>query len=101
MAVASPQFVARHGKPEHPRDLLRFRCIGWRPDPEAAPYKWEFSEDGKSFDIQVNPQITTTHTDARGAPPHHRQLSVLQHNSGGAPWSRISRLESVVTPHQP
>lgn len=59
MAVASPQFVAQHGKPEHPRDLLRFTCIGWRPAPDAAPYKWEFSENGKLFDIQVNPQITT------------------------------------------
>lgn len=59
VAVASPDFVARHGRPEHPRDLLRFPCIGWRRAPEAAPYRWEFSENGTSFDIQVNPQLTT------------------------------------------
>ena len=59
MAVASPRFLARYGSPEHPRDLLRFRCIGWRPALEATPYRWEFCEDGKFFDIQVSPQITT------------------------------------------
>lgn len=59
MAVASPRYVERYGRPEHPRDLVRFHCIGWRPAPEAAPYRWEFYESGKMLAVQVNPQITT------------------------------------------
>lgn len=57
--VASPDYLAAHGKPEHPSDLVRHRCIGWRPAPQVAPYRWEFEEDGVPFDVAVEPQITT------------------------------------------
>ena len=57
--VASPAYLAAHGTPMHPRDLLEHRCIGWRPAPHAAPYRWEFSEDGTPFDVAVEPQVTT------------------------------------------
>jgi len=59
LAVASPAYVARHGAPQHPRDLVEHRCIGWRPAPDVAPYRWEFEEDGRAFDVAVNPRITT------------------------------------------
>lgn len=59
MAVASPAYLAANGTPGHPADLVRFRCIGWRSSPEAAPYRWQFSEAGRSFDVEVRPQITT------------------------------------------
>jgi DNA-binding transcriptional LysR family regulator len=57
--VASPDYLARHGAPEHPRDLLDHICIGWRPRPDAAPYRWEFTENGRDFDIAVDPEMTT------------------------------------------
>jgi len=59
LAVASPAYIERFGKPLHPSDLVRHRCIGWRPSPFAAPYRWEFGEQGHEFDVAVNPQITT------------------------------------------
>lgn len=57
--VATPAYVAAYGKPAHPRDLVRHRCIGWRPAPNVAPYRWEFEENGVEFDVAVNPQIST------------------------------------------
>jgi len=59
IVVASPAYLAAHGVPAHPRDLIRHRCIGWRPAPNVAPYRWEFSEGGAPFDLAVEPQITT------------------------------------------
>ncbi|CDX16300.1 Transcriptional regulator, LysR family [Mesorhizobium sp. ORS 3324] len=59
VAVATPDYLARHGTPEHPHDLVRHRCIGWRPQPHTAPYRWEFEKDGRAFDVSVEPQITT------------------------------------------
>lgn len=59
MAVAAPAYIARHGRPAHPSELVRHRCIGWRPAPRTAPYRWEFGEQGREFDVSVNPQITT------------------------------------------
>lgn len=46
LAVATPDYVAAHGVPEHPRDLLRHRCIRWRWPGNSAPYHWEFWEEG-------------------------------------------------------
>lgn len=57
--VAAPAYLARHGAPAHPRELVRHRCIGWRPAPDVAPYRWEFEENGIPFDVAVEPQITT------------------------------------------
>ena len=59
IAAATPAYLARHGTPTHPRDLLAHRCIGWRPAPETAPWRWEFVEDGQPFDVAVDPQVTT------------------------------------------
>ena len=59
MVVASSDYLDRHGRPERPGDLLRHRCIGWRPGHRVAPYRWEFEKDGKAFDIAVEPQITS------------------------------------------
>lgn len=57
--VAAPSYIEIHGVPEHPRDLAIHRCIGWRPAPGVAPYRWEFEENGRAFDVAVAPQITT------------------------------------------
>ncbi len=59
VVVASPAYLERHGTPVHPRDLTNHRCIGWRPAPDVAPYRWEFIEAGREFDVAVEPEITT------------------------------------------
>lgn len=59
MVVAAPAYLERHGAPRHPRELVHHRCIGWRPAPHVAPYRWEFAEGGVPFDVAVEPQITT------------------------------------------
>lgn len=58
-AAASPDYLARRQAPRHPRDLIDHVCIGWRPSPEAAPYRWEFTESGKDFSVAVDPLLTT------------------------------------------
>jgi len=58
-AVCAPSYIARFGAPVHPRDLASHRCIGWRPAPGLAPYRWEFCENGHDFDVAVAPEITT------------------------------------------
>ncbi|RUM27364.1 LysR family transcriptional regulator [Rhizobium vallis] len=57
--VASPTYLERRGYPSHPRDLQSHACIGWRPRPDTAPYRWEFTENGRDFDVAVDPAVTT------------------------------------------
>jgi DNA-binding transcriptional LysR family regulator len=59
LVVAAPSYLERFGAPAHPRELSQHCCIGWRPSPHVAPYRWEFAEDGREFDVAVEPRITT------------------------------------------
>jgi DNA-binding transcriptional LysR family regulator len=59
VAVAAPAYLAQHGCPAHPDDLIHHRCIGWRPAVSIAPYRWDFAADGQAFSVSVEPQFTT------------------------------------------
>jgi len=54
LAIATPAYLAAHGRPDHPRDLVHHRCIRWRWPGHATPYAWEFCEDGRWFSVAVD-----------------------------------------------
>lgn len=53
IAVASPAYIARHGRPETPKDLLSHRCVRWRWPGRTIPYRWEFFADGAWVEVDV------------------------------------------------
>lgn len=59
VVVAAPSYLQRFGTPVSPAQLSQHCCIGWRPAPDVAPYRWEFEYEGRGFDVAVNPRITT------------------------------------------
>jgi DNA-binding transcriptional LysR family regulator len=59
LVVGAPAYLAKAGTPKHPRDLRDHRCIGWRPALDVAPYRWEFEENGREFDVAVPSSVTT------------------------------------------
>src|SRR6478736_3425827 len=50
--AASPAYLARHGRPTHPRDLLTHACLRGR-FPSGALTPWEFERDGEV--VRVDP----------------------------------------------
>ena len=50
--AASPAYLERRGRPEHPRDLLTHACLRGRFTSGAMP-PWEFEHDGEL--VQVDP----------------------------------------------
>ena len=64
VAVASPDYVARFGAPETPKDLLAHRCINWRWPGQVGLYSWDFSKDGVRISVAPNGPLIVSHRDA-------------------------------------
>jgi len=58
VAVASPDYFAAHGRPDHPQDLVRHRCINMRHETAGGLYAWEFEKDGQALRVRVDGQLT-------------------------------------------
>lgn len=58
VAVASPAYVAAHGRPQHPQDLLAHDCINRRLVTAGGLYAWEFEKDGKELRVRVEGRLT-------------------------------------------
>ena len=54
IAVASPEYVARHDRPETPKGLHGHKCLRWRWPGRTTPYNWEFFKDGAWFEVEVD-----------------------------------------------
>ncbi|KQN74843.1 LysR family transcriptional regulator [Devosia sp. Leaf64] len=51
--AASPDYLARRGTPQHPRDLLDHACIQGR-FPSGVVFSWDFERDGEEVRIVPN-----------------------------------------------
>jgi DNA-binding transcriptional LysR family regulator len=50
-SAASPAYLDRHGRPQHPRDLLKHACLRGRFASGAMP-PWEFERDGEVVRVE-------------------------------------------------
>ena len=51
---ASPQYLAQHGMPTTPTELLQHRCVNFiYPQTRQEP-TWKFEQDGKAIDLAVD-----------------------------------------------
>lgn len=51
--VGSPDYLAAHGEPRKPKDLLDHECIGYRFPSAKTVYRWQFREKGRDFSVDV------------------------------------------------
>ena len=59
IVVGAPSYFARHKKPKHPRDLVEHDCINWHPTAKSPPYRWEFTENGRDYSVDVRARVLT------------------------------------------
>jgi DNA-binding transcriptional LysR family regulator len=57
VAVAAPAYLAQHGSPTEPHDLLKHRCIRFRFD-SGTLYRWDLAYRGKSVNLDVGGPMT-------------------------------------------
>jgi DNA-binding transcriptional LysR family regulator len=61
VTVAAPSYIARHGLPEHPKQLSDHNCVRvWRP----GDFAWEFREGGKPFSVSVQGNLSVNQISA-------------------------------------
>jgi LysR family transcriptional regulator for bpeEF and oprC len=47
VTCAAPSYIAAHGRPTHPRELARHRCVNRFSPRSGASVEWVFSKDGE------------------------------------------------------
>jgi DNA-binding transcriptional LysR family regulator len=62
-AVASPDYLKRHGSPRTPRDLHDHACINWRLPGSGVMHRWLFEKRGKRLEIAVEGALISNHQD--------------------------------------
>jgi DNA-binding transcriptional LysR family regulator len=63
MAVASPDYLARHGTPATPDELHQHACVNWRWPSDGSLYRWEFEEDGREIEVSVSGPLISNDVD--------------------------------------
>jgi len=54
VTCATPAYLAAHGTPRHPHDLVRHRCINFFSSKTGKIFDWDFAKDGETI-VTVNP----------------------------------------------
>lgn len=63
VVVATPGYWRAHGRPEHPRDLQRHRCIGYCNVSSGTLMPWDFEKDGTALRQQVTGPLVCNSSD--------------------------------------
>jgi DNA-binding transcriptional LysR family regulator len=99
--VASPAYLAQHGRPQRPEELRHHRCINFRQPRRGTLYRWEFEGDGREIEIAVPGQIITNDSGVMMmAAAKGRGLAYTLEPSA-APLVAQGKLERVLEPYCP
>jgi DNA-binding transcriptional LysR family regulator len=53
IVVGTPEYLARHGTPERPEDLLQHECLTFRSTTTGALYAWELERGRRTWRVPV------------------------------------------------
>jgi len=60
LTLASPRYIARFGRPKHPRDLTGHRCLQFLDPYTRRPFDWEFIRGDESTEVPTTGPLTFT-----------------------------------------
>ena len=64
VTCASPDYLARFGLPEHPRDLERHRCVNYFAARSGKILNWDFTRDGERIEVALSGAIALNDSNA-------------------------------------
>jgi DNA-binding transcriptional LysR family regulator len=60
LTLASPRYLKKHGKPKHPADLARHRCLQFLDPYTGRPFDWAFIRDEETIEVATRGPLTFT-----------------------------------------
>src|SRR4030081_3811405 len=75
-----PDFIATHGRPEQPKELLGHPCLRTRFE-SGAQLDWEFEMAGRVVKVSPSGPLLSTHSTLQGEGRHRRPR--LRHDLRG------------------
>jgi LysR family transcriptional regulator for bpeEF and oprC len=64
VTCAAPGYLARHGRPTHPRDLLRHACLGYFAERSGGAMDWDFQKDGERILLPIPSRLALNDANA-------------------------------------
>lgn len=59
VVVGAPKYLAKHGAPQRPEDLLRHECVTFRSPTTGALYAWELERGRRTWRVPVRGAVVT------------------------------------------
>jgi DNA-binding transcriptional LysR family regulator len=60
LTVASPAYIERYGRPNHPTELEQHRCLQFIDPYSGKPYGWEFVRDTETIEVPTRGPLIFT-----------------------------------------
>ena len=60
LTLASPRYLKRYGKPKHPSELSRHRCLQFLDPYTGRPFDWEFIRGRETIEVPTSGPLTFT-----------------------------------------
>lgn len=64
VTCASPSYLARYGKPQHPNELTRHLCVNFFSSKTGKIYDWDFTRDGERIELPMPGKIAVNDANA-------------------------------------
>ncbi|MGH6962995.1 MAG: LysR family transcriptional regulator [Phenylobacterium sp.] len=98
VAVASPDYLRRHGVPQTPADLAEHKCVQFR-FASGAVYRWEFRDGDRKIEAPMGVAVVTDNVDflLRAALDGVAISYTIEEHA--APHIAAGRLQAVLEPY--
>lgn len=64
VTCASPSYVARHGRPMHPHDLMKHRCVNYFSSKTGRIFEWDFAKGDERIQLKFPGSVAVNDWDA-------------------------------------
>ncbi len=63
VVVGSKRYLAKRGRPKHPRELVAHDCVVWRSPTTNEVWRWELEHRGRMLEVAVDGPVSTNDED--------------------------------------